>query len=904
MNSRLFLSFLMILVSISLFSLSSYATCISYSSVEVSQGGFLTTYNPPFSIFYVKGNTLSDPVTLSFIFENPTQCTQNYTLQKDLSSLDQPTSVSFDSQQNKTVVSFLIDSLQIENFNIMRLFHSENVFMGQVELRKDETIPSVSLHLLNSQGGRISPLVAAGTNITLRIDVNDVVQGYGSDINSISIGNLKYFNGDDFNTSISGTRRPGILNLEREIFVSTNFLVNVEDNVGNIVQESLFVEVDSSAPLVNGFGDRGVFSENGGRKYSFFVEVSDSSFDSFTSPQNVTAKFSPSSILNPSIVTTQDCRFIIGSKYVCHFSEIDVTALQTTSLNITVTAQDAIGNVGEGVFTGKEIFIDSQPPLIEEFYFENSFGGINIVSPEANGSIILYLKYFDETGLDSAMGVRKYFDELLHPISDPVGCGELCIFWNFTTGSVDSNFAPYLLKDNQRAIFKVILKDAYQHSSEANQTLLFDRFVPKIINSTHVEGDETCQGSTIVKDSLIQSCEEFDVEVIIHELEERYGENLRIYGNFSRISTRDSLAIPQCEIENLGSDLLEYRCVFENLEAAQGHLFSNYSIIVEDSAGNRAENFFDFEILNTSYDLTQERYDINDLDVLAPLSRILLDQDDGQGEVVGWFEGELRDKMNNDGFEIVNYQLLNCLDFQIDTNSDFGTDTLRVINPSLYPTRVETIFTAENPLVGVDKDFIMSFVLDKFENPSLLSEVQTTCIMAVLYRDATTIYEPPQLINFTVNVDFYDLPRGHLLRAHAESLRDDLEDIENLEKYFGGAYETYETFAEICNAVNNVCTVVSTASNVMTAVSNGLFTTGFGAGFADLISTTDNYGTGYLQFICDEETSYIKQACNWVTCENTLLPGMKEFFEELQFDMSFATCSALNNPAEFFGGNN
>ncbi|MEC8339211.1 MAG: hypothetical protein VXZ40_01190, partial [Nanoarchaeota archaeon] len=72
-------------------------------------------------------------------------------------------------------------------------------------------------------------------------------------------------------------------------------------------------------------------------------------------------------------------------------------------------------------------------------------------------------------------------------------------------------------------------------------------------------------------------------------------------------------------------------------------------------------------------------------------------------------------------------------------------------------------------------------------------------------------------------------------------------------------------------------------------------------GMGKVVDETSNPVQGTLSDL-GYGLGYIEQVCNWVTCENTLLPGVENFFEDLQFDMSFATCSILNDPSSLFGG--
>ncbi len=895
-----FITFISVFVFLSL---TSYATCTSYSFLELTQGGSSTVYDSFETVVYGYPNTISTPARFSFYFQQDELCTLNYSLQFGFSEPLSPVSQELISQNNVsfTKVDFVLNSLEIEEFATGRLFYSQNNFIKELQVRPDETSPEISVRLTTPEGRLISGAVPQNSEVVFNVFVNDVVNGYGSDIDSVTVGSVVYRNGYEFNTTPSGSStKPSSFIFSRNVSTTQSLTFEVKDNLGNSFQESVFLEVDSSKPTISSFVSNGVFYQNMRNYYSFYVQVRDPSFDSTSGPVDVRAQVSPTSLMNPSEFEADECIYIQDGQYVCHFRNNLVTALETSYVDITVIAKDVVGNEGNATFSQKELFIDTEPPVIEEFYFENHLGTRGIVSPEVNGSLLLYLKYFDDSNLDSGSGINEYFDEIQLPKPKMDSCGEQCLFWNFSTGSEDDNFGPYIDLDTANAVFRIILRDEYLRVSEGNATVLFDRFVPQILNSSVIEGDSTCVGPTIVRDSVIQTCEKFDVRVSILEEEVRFDERLEVYGNFSLVSTRDTLMTPNCSIDN-EEGILSYDCVFENLEATQGYVFENYSIIVQDSAGNVEEKFFEMEILNTSYDSTDSRYDVADLKVLAPLSRVLLDTDESQGEVVAWFEGEIRDKVgkDNSNYDIVNYQIIDCNDFEIDIGGDLGSDSLMINDPSLYPVPTETIFTAENPSSGVDRDFVMSLIVMPYENPTLLNELTTTCRMALLYRDVETLYEPPQFINFSVTLEFYELPRGHLLRAHAQSLDKDLEDIEKIEDYFGGIYDTYETFAEICNVVSNVCATASSVSTGMTIISNGLFSTPPTMPFAEVVSKSDNWGMGTVQMLCVD--GFVKQACDWVTCENTLLPGVKNFFEDLQFDMSFATCSILNDPSSLFG---
>jgi hypothetical protein len=140
--------------------------------------------------------------------------------------------------------------------------------------------------------------------------------------------------------------------------------------------------------------------------------------------------------------------------------------------------------------------------------------------------------------------------------------------------------------------------------------------------------------------------------------------------------------------------------------------------------------------------------------------------------------------------------------------------------------------------------------------------------MALLYRDATTIYEPAQLINFSVEVEFYELPRGHLLRAYAEDLEEDLEKIQKFEDKFDGLYDTTKEITNICDTVTQVCGTVSTISGGLSAVAVVLEAWGMGS----FISEAKNPIQGTLSGICNNEiVSQINTFCNYATCEASWL---------------------------------
>ena len=254
----------------SIFSLSStYASCITYDFVDVSQSGFQTSYGFSNYSLYTNGNTISNPVTLDFYFQSSTRCVQNYTLQTVITTLQDSISKEFVvvDTKNYTKVTFIVNNLNIESFDVAVLYDSQDTVIKQFELRKDEITPQLSVILRDENNIPIGNSISPGSNITLDINFNDVVNGYGSDIYLLDVGQI-YYNGAEFNTSLEGSKKPGSYSLEQTIFVNQNFIIQVQDKLGNKNQTTFFLRVDGESPVLNGFSSGGVFFEEGSRLYS------------------------------------------------------------------------------------------------------------------------------------------------------------------------------------------------------------------------------------------------------------------------------------------------------------------------------------------------------------------------------------------------------------------------------------------------------------------------------------------------------------------------------------------------------------------------------------------------------------------------------------------------------------
>jgi hypothetical protein len=150
------------------------------------------------------------------------------------------------------------------------------------------------------------------------------------------------------------------------------------------------------------------------------------------------------------------------------------------------------------------------------------------------------------------------------------------------------------------------------------------------------------------------------------------------------------------------------------------------------------------------------------------------------------------------------------------------------------------------------------------------------CELSVLKRASQKLY-PAEIVDFNVVFDFYDVPRGELLRAHAQKIYDMTEDITWIGGWFDTIYGLYDVLSSLCNIVSSGTSLISAVSEAWTLFSISM--DAFSGSISKPITIQGDrvvYGAqGGMSnlFSCDAPANkglgcFVKKACDWVTCRN------------------------------------
>ncbi len=605
-----------------------YSSCQSPDYIKFTQNSFSQNITAGGGISF-KSNLTIYPIQIDYVYSSNQKCYPSdiITLGDGINVILEPILHSFEN--NLTTIRFSFSDFFIDEFKVLRL-HSNGTRINQdFVINSDDEAPNFDFDVYDSNQNRINSPVKVLENLTFKFTFDDSSSTNPSGISHIELDSQK-INLDSSNNYVRG------------IISTKNFLFTIYDKAGNSRQKSVLIEVDSTEPQVMDFINRGVKIVGSSLYFTYSFTVEDENFNGDLSKINISYSQS-SRFSNSNLDRPYQCDYLTTNKYTCYVETL-VSFGDTFNTDVIISVADDLSNTNTITFTNKEIYIDSMPPVINEFKFVNSQGFENVIAPRVDSSISLYLSFSDDSDVD----IIPDFGYITFPYPGNGPCGSGCYSWNFSTG-VGSNFDSYIGLETNYEHFYVKLIDDYGYESIANVTLFFDRYAPEIFD---IEVSET--DSSFVQDSLIESEEKFDVSFKIYENKAIFGESLdasQIYGNFSLVTEERNLINPtNCEVEDdENSDLLIFECMFENLEAKIGYVNSSFEIFAVDKGGNRGELNFEMEIFarTSGDDPTQNRYEIkditggNNLKVIAPISRSMLEE--GYADVTAWYNGKIID---------------------------------------------------------------------------------------------------------------------------------------------------------------------------------------------------------------------------------------------------------------------
>lgn len=633
-----------------------------------------------------------------------------------------------------------------------------------------------------------------------------------------------------------------------------DYVIRVTDKLGYETVETISFTVDSDAPTVTSLSK--TYTYDGVQGVIFSAVISDDSFGIVSDTPNVVGDFSE---VNPSVTSlVASCSRRDNTSFNCEWSEFDVTIGSTSTVNLRFTVSDSLGN-SNTITRQESILVDSAGPEVIEFQLLNGNGVANVFSSD-DENVKLTIKFRDPSMItNDPPQIVEDFDIIPTPTRDCTYSEDegQCI-WEF-----GDSLSRYNGVDNKSVIFEVTLVDFFSNIRTVQLNVNIDNSLP-VLKSLEVIETES------IKDGILKSGERFDFRVEVSD-SNLFSNGYFIYGDFSTIDFRAGLDNKTPECSNIDSEVL--RCDFKNIEAENGYMNRTINIYISDTSGNTIMVPYNIEVLKIGTEVVSS-FKIDDVVVTNPLNRNLVIESGTNA----WFEGVVENKDNS--MTLVNYQLVDC--------NPSGFDPIIVHDFSLFPE--ENVVVSEEG----DEEFALKIRLKNHPNIADLDEKRMTCQMAVLKRDEQTAY-PPEIIEFGLIVTFYDTPRGDLIKAHAQQLLDEIEEISFMGDWFDTIYSIYDVLNNVCLLVSNGVGILSAVDNVWQGVEwlmkpTGFFTVG---ATSEIIGRQSqgirNFHNGMASLV---EEGPVKYVCDFVTCRNggllgsLVIDGADEFSGGLVSDVS------------------
>ena len=845
-----------------LFSISSVsAACLNTPSDIIIYSGGTNLGSYENQRVYVRDDLANNPLSIEYYFENSdSNCfSSNSDMKMQLfSSGSQVDADSFeldtDSNPNSTTSVFTFN-FNLE-FNLTSDFNSiyyvntndDQEEIGSVLLGADTTPPRFDSISFDPSIG----LVKSGEPISIDYSVSDLRSGLDTLTVSGGTSDAQTF---DNEKTFTGTYTDNPTS-------TTTYTLTLRDKLGYESQEGVRFVVDGEAPKIKEL--RTNYFYDGSQKVIISVLVEDDTFELTNSPPTITGDFSSfnSNSDNLSATCSRD-----DNDFSCTFPEVVIELDSTQSVSVPITLTDVLGNT-QTTSNNVNMFVDKEAPVITDFYLVNDVGERNIFS-SSNTNTSLVLRFSDKS---IENGNEPRIVENLDKITSiPRDCSyegdnAECVYDLGNSPQIYSNV------ENSTLQFNVRITDDYTNSAEEELTIRVDNIEPIITGIELVETDS-------IKDGLIKSQERFNMRIYVED-DNLFSNRYYITGDFSSVDYRDGKDEVNGVCSNYNSTTV--RCDFNNIEAENGYLVRNITFNARDIAGNLVQEDYVIEILKVG-DEVVSTYKIPTIEISNPINRNLI----LERSVTGWFEGEIVN-MGDEEIKIVNYQLMSC--------DETGLDPLLMIDYSLYPNDI-IINRGQEGL----NDFILRMDVRGHSNPNDLNTKTLNCTMSILKRDNTQLF-PVENVEFNMNVNFYDIPRGNLVEAHARDILDMVEEAEFLGSWFDSIYSIYSTMYTICNMVSGGGGVLAGVQNAWTYTSWAI--SGFPPAEPPRVAADTGIGGAFssISGLLTEEGSFVKTACDFVTCRNGGMLGTMwgdVLGDTGLTDMYIGMCSA---PAEFLTG--
>ncbi|MCA9459266.1 MAG: hypothetical protein KC550_01825, partial [Nanoarchaeota archaeon] len=857
-----------------------YSLCLnSPSSITVSSGNILQENLNPGSKVYVNNDLSKYTLKVDlhflnseencFISENDVQFklfsggatlpANSITTKTDSGFYEDIASFSFSSDLE-------ITSTLTSTYFISSSGNSQS--SGNIIFDFDINPPSIDYFRILDQNGKNlisgNNLVKAGSNLSIQYQVSDSESG----LKNVQLSG-------ETSVNLAGNSSYSFSKVST-ITSSKIYSLSASDLFNNFINKEISIIADGSAPelvLTNGeaFSKNYVY-RNGNRYISITnLLIKDESFDALGGPKKVTGDFSS---FNPSLSSVEaSCSpsKSLENAYVCSWNNLLIQIDSTQNLPINFYFEDKLENSKIHPINS-EIFVDKDGPQIIDFYLENSLGVRNIFSPN-DKNISIYLSFSDESISKVSSQPKVIVDFNLIPFPETLLKDGNCLEEGNTITCIwelENSVEVFSGVPDGNLPFSITLIDSFANSNSDTLNLTLDKVLPTLLGFEYKINEN-------IETGIVKSADSVDFSLYVSDKNLDDLGTYFVYGNlfeFSDISEGKNLSA-SCYLYNESSSI----CEFINIIARNGYRNASTSFKIYDSAGNYIikKEFIeiykkgnevrdDFHVLDLNkFNTEKSEY----LKILNPINRNTI-KDVG---VNAWFEGELVPINPADDFKLVNYNLKFC-----QFSGEGNPLNAKLVDFTLYPN--------ENMryLKKGDEKFAIKIQMADHENFADLNDMSMECIIAVLKKDSDTVYgtnfDDAEQVKVNLKFEFYDLPRGNLLKANAESILEMIDDVEWIGGWFDTTYSIYNIFKSVCTVVNSAGGIMATVSEAWTATSIALSATGVGKAIAKPVDNAVyksqsilsdlGFGSGSESGggLLGDTMSIVKTMCSWVTCEN------------------------------------
>ena len=917
-NNFLIYKFLVFLIFFIYLISNSYSCNTIPDSIKVySNNNLIGTFNSGDSIF-IKSNLNDNPLKFEYEFHNTeTTC---FSSVDDLKMKLFQEGIDFSATNYEQIQdsAYVIDKF---TFEIKTSISLPNQFMSSYNILNGQSSGNFILKLDN-QKPEVTFEVVSGKSVFSRnsiVDLRYSIHDSGSGLKLI-----QFVNCNSSTLDIEENQKNQIQTGSFKVYLkSSNKECNliVEDLLGNIETKSINLSVDSSAPRLFKQNNYDVFKILNFQGQERTIESLKIKFqdDSFINSNNDNMK--NNIYLNISSINSEMISLVNPETCISDDSQDDVIICEWKNLIINTNTISSSRMVQfqvdiEDIFGNKNSFpvslnveVDTQAPVINEFFVSNykftdkyDFNNISnsdrlIAKERALNKIttrdelysFVYLEFEDEN-INGDFNIAYDFEGI--QMINNIKCNltnnkRICIY------NLEDAVKNYQgLESGSQLKYKIMIRDKFGNLASKTINITFDNIKPHIIND-EVKLIETEQ----IKDRIVRSGEEIEFKILVND--DNLVENnwFNVFADLSTISSEEGMKNKFADCSLYSPVNRTYECRFSNIIVSNGYINTSVNFTVIDTAGNIKIISKNIEILKIANEqlLSFKQNLVFKTDWPIDRNQIL------EADADAWFLGkiELTNIGKNSNIQILNYQIDPSSCNNSDLNPLIITDKVQI-----YP--YEIVFNEENK--KEISEIPIRVKLKTHENANDLNVKTMQCTMEVLKRDNQTLYEPEE-VNFTLEFQFAEIPRGSILNQYLDDLLDDANDAEMLGKSYESYFKIYDTLNGICSGMNTLKSLMAGVEGAWTIVSLVLHNFAPTKPEAGVIDNVIGGADSTIGDLVNSLDKGIKIMCDIVTCRNggwlgaisanvDGMDGINSPFEALNsanIMMSDALCSNTNN---------